>query len=1007
MKIGNELQNPSSRYRTLPFWSWNDRLEKAELDRQMEEMHQAGVGGFFIHARDGLQTPYMGEEWMAAVKACVEKGKALGMEIWLYDENTWPSGSADGKVPAMGERYRQKRLAYEAAPFEEDSDPDRTIAYYARSEKGYRLLSAEERSDAELRLYYKVNPDYIDVLSEHVVAAFIEAAYEAYWEKLGPELASIVPGVFTDEPQYGRGTLPWSFDLPAEFMARHGYDVTETLPSLFLPTEDCRKHRYDYWETVTAMFARAYSEQIGAWCEKRGWKLTGHVVEEQTLMGQVSSVGDPLASYEFLHIPGCDWLGNFISEEPIVPKQVSSVARQLGRKQAITESFGCAGWNASFQDLKRIGEWQYVHGINLLCQHLQSYSLKGLRKRDYPPSLFYQQPWWGEYRVFNDYFARLSLLLSEGERQADVLLLHPVRSGWVEQQGRDASAIEPYHASFAALTRWLCQSFVGHDYGSEGIIERHGRVDGGKLIVGHAAYSVVVIPPSVTLAGTTVRLLRQFAEEGGSLIAFPGFPSMVNGVRDSALDDLIAGAVWPEWSREALLQAVADTAPPSVILTDGQQEAIAEDTINIQELTLDGAHLYYLVNSGNKSYENAQMEIRRSGILTLIDLETGGMIPARKFHKDGSGIRVRLDLHPAQSFMLMVSADPLGLASAATDREAADDEPTETEERTGHRVALGGRWTITAADLNCLTLDNCRLRIGEGEWSELQPVIFLQERLKGLDRATPIELEFEFDANFEPGSLRELYLVMEEPKSYEIRLNGCSIESRSCGWWRDISFRKLDIGANVQRGKNRLRLSARFNRTGEAAPELESVYLLGDFGVRSDTSFTEGERAVVFTEGPFQLTETPEFVESGDLVRQGFPFFAGKIRLAQTLKLESWARNPSRFEWGLPPDAVVGKLFVNGQEIRTFVWEPYETDLTSYLQEGENLIELELSGSCRNLLGPHHHIKGEPNKVGPDSFKDRPGWTDKDLSPDTPIYQARYAFVRFGLRAEPTIEIFD
>lgn len=31
-----------------------------------------------------------------------------------------------------------------------------------------------------------------------------------------------------------------------------------------------------------------------------------------------------------------------------------------------------------------------------------------LRKRDYQPSLFYQQAWWEEYRQFNDYFARLS-----------------------------------------------------------------------------------------------------------------------------------------------------------------------------------------------------------------------------------------------------------------------------------------------------------------------------------------------------------------------------------------------------------------------------------------------------------------------------------------------------------------------------------------------------------------------------------------------------------------------
>lgn len=89
--------------------------------------------------------------------------------------------------------------------------------------------------------------------------------------------------------------------------------------------------------------------------------------------------------------------------------------------------------------------------------------------------------------------------------------------------------------------------------------------------------------------------------------------------------------------------------------------------------------------------------------------------------------------------------------------------------------------------------------------------------------------------------------------------------------------------------------------------------------------------------------------------------------------------------------------------MRIFLWEPYEADITAYLQPGVNEIVLVLTGSCRNLLGPHHHIKGEVYKVGPDSYRDKPGWTDKDLKPDIHVYQDRYCFVRFGLAAAPAI----
>ncbi len=49
-----------------------------------------------------------------------------------------------------------------------------------------------------------------------------------------------------------------------------------------------------------------------------------------------------------------------------------------------------------------------------MCQHLEGYSLRGIRKRDYPPTMYYQQPWWEDYRIFNDSISRIGMILSEG-----------------------------------------------------------------------------------------------------------------------------------------------------------------------------------------------------------------------------------------------------------------------------------------------------------------------------------------------------------------------------------------------------------------------------------------------------------------------------------------------------------------------------------------------------------------------------------------------------------------
>ena len=89
---------PSAEYRGAPLWSWNCKLDKEELLRQIDVYQKMGIGGFHIHCRTGLDTPYLGDEFMDCVKASVDKAKAEDMKAWLYDEDRWPSGFGGGLV---------------------------------------------------------------------------------------------------------------------------------------------------------------------------------------------------------------------------------------------------------------------------------------------------------------------------------------------------------------------------------------------------------------------------------------------------------------------------------------------------------------------------------------------------------------------------------------------------------------------------------------------------------------------------------------------------------------------------------------------------------------------------------------------------------------------------------------------------------------------------------------------------------------------------------------------
>ncbi|MCH5213527.1 MAG: hypothetical protein J1G06_10980, partial [Oscillospiraceae bacterium] len=105
------FKSPTSQYRGVPFWSWNCKLEKNELLRQIDCLREMGFGGFNMHARSGLDTKYLGDEFMGLVADCAKYAEEQNMLAWLYDEDRYPSGAAGGYVTKKIEN-RQKYILF-------------------------------------------------------------------------------------------------------------------------------------------------------------------------------------------------------------------------------------------------------------------------------------------------------------------------------------------------------------------------------------------------------------------------------------------------------------------------------------------------------------------------------------------------------------------------------------------------------------------------------------------------------------------------------------------------------------------------------------------------------------------------------------------------------------------------------------------------------------------------------------------------------------------------------
>lgn len=991
IKKDDLLANPPKQFRPIPLWAWNARLRKEETARQIAQMEAAGTGGVVIHARGGLHTGYMGHEWIENIRTAVAACQRRGMAAWCYDENGWPSGSAGGSVSRMGEKYQQKYLRCSSTP--------------RRGAKPIASLSVQGRP---CYFYYETNEDYVDLLEPKVTEAFVRSVHQQYKRRLGSHLESLA-GFFTNEPPLSRGGYPWSPSLPMEYQTQYGESLLEKLPDLFFHSETAYRTRIRFWQLVTALFAERYTKQVAGWCRENGLQLAGHLACEETLTGQITANIACMPQCDSFDIPGVDLPGRRTADRLAV-LQAACVAHQLGKRQILSESFAMCGWNISFEEQRRIAEWQMVRGVTLLCQHLAPYGLAGIRKRDGPAALFMQQPWWKEYRHFNNFVSRIGMLLTLGNVHFSVLLLHPRQSAWALYDGSETSAAEIGRLNNALLSivQTLEHAQIPFHLGDDQILSRHAGVEGNRLCVGAQRYRAVIIPPCLSLDAHVAALLAQFSQNGGTVLCAAAespktqaagyFPSLADGVSCAELQRL-AGE-FPRVAPHQLIQALPSGCRPfSLTCPDGSPaEGIAA---TVRDFDREGVRMCYLVNQHARAMP---LTLRIKGAaVSRFDPSSGKQSPM-PYLQEAENLRCSITLEPYGSVIFFVFENPQ--PSPAKQKKAIPAAPLASI-----RPCLSPTWEIARSDLNAITLDRCDCYFNGMLVEQNIPAIEITERACMLGQ--PVELRLIYRFYISQPLNGPFFLVCETPKHYRFTINGKLARLTPRGFYRDPAFEKLNITKWVQPGENELCMETCFQqydsvyRNFQAAgqgsepirnrltyeEEIEAVYLLGHFQVETPGGFQPGRRESSLYHGGFSLAPPSPTVCAGDLTKQGFPFFSGQITLRNTFHLtqEECAGRCLRFA---KRGATVLTVRVNGKLAGKLFWRPYEIDLSRFLWEGENTIEITLTGSLRNLLGPHHLKSEENDCVSPGSFyrrsviwrnEDNPDWTDD------------YSFVEFGI----------
>lgn len=976
--LESQFLQPPAEYTTSPFFVWNGDINEEEVDKDLESFKNAGSSQVFIHPRPGLITEYLSQDWFEYYKHTVEKAKELGMKVWIYDENSYPSGFGGGHVPdEMPESYNQgqglRMVRTETLPdisdkyyicLKEENGRLRDITGSIKDEKGkpgnYILFSKTYYSKSD----WYGGFTYVDLLYPGVTEKFIDITMTGYELNLGSEFGLTIPGTFTDEPQINSpGGIRWTPELFKVFKEKWHYDLRLNLPSLFEEVGDWKKVRHNYTQTLLQMFIDRWAEPWYTYCEQKGLKFTGHYWEHE--WPNMRPGGDNMAMYAWHHVPAIDMLFNQWNDSTPraqfgnvrAVKELASAANQRGRQRKLSETYGGSGWELTFAEMKRNGDWEYALGVNLMNQHLTYFTMAGARKYDYPPTFDYHEPWWNNYKYLNDHYARLSLALSSGKQVNDILIIEPTTSAWLYDSyvKRNPKNTE-IGQSFQTFITTLEKQQVEYDLGSENIIKDYGSVITGKLVVGEAEYSKVVLPPmteNIDLA--TYRLLERFVANGGKLIVF-SVPTLIDGSTSKSLEEFFT-----KQSEKIVFAKRLSNEFISSHLNNNNirfEESIGGNLYHHRRILEDG-QIIFLANSSMDESLSGTLNTSGTDALELNTLT--GHITHYPNIAENSTTSISYSIPPAGSLLLFVSNTATQGYTAAP------------QVKVKHQVAASSDMEILVDEPNALMIDFCDLTMDGNTYDDLIVVsasdnVFknygfkngnpwnhsVQFKTNIVDRDTfgvntgfTAKYHFRISGKFDLSNLRA---VVERPDIWKVSINGTEVAAEPGSWWLDRSFGVFDISSFAKTGDNTITLDVSPMKINA---EVEPVYILGNFSVKP-------------ADKGFQIEKPVAGYRTGSWKSQGLPFYSWGVTYSKEYNIDNI---DGKWELALGKwNGTIAEVRVNGKLVSPIAFPPWVSDLSALMKPGMNKIDVKVIGSLKNLLGPHHNNPA-PGLSSPGSWR--------------------------------------
>lgn len=353
----------------LPFyWQHGDHTDS--IPAEVERIFNSGCLAFCVESRP--HRDFAGDGWWRDMDIILREAKKRGMEVWILDDDHFPTGHANGALKAhpelrpwqIGEEHldvvgplSSATVLLRRLPNEEN----RLIGVYAYPRTGNAEEIAPEPIDLTAnvngkylrfdipdgcyRIYFlyqtrngAMSQEYIDMMNPESVRLLIDAVYEPHYAHYKDEFGGTIRGFFSDEPRIGNTwfsahvceyqyyetriglagmAYPWrETELLRRMTEVTGYDPLPYLAALWCDMgQKTAEIRHAYMDAVSSLYRDSFTRQLGDWCREHGVQYIGHIIEDNESHARLGCS----AGHYFRSLDGQDMSGIDVVLHQIIP----------------------------------------------------------------------------------------------------------------------------------------------------------------------------------------------------------------------------------------------------------------------------------------------------------------------------------------------------------------------------------------------------------------------------------------------------------------------------------------------------------------------------------------------------------------------------------------------------------------------------------------------------------------------------------------------------------------